>query len=77
MLPLLEEIHQLGIEADDLFEEELRGIQQGIQEYPEWMGADSGDPCVLESTATRCVLTWQWLSADSPVGFLKGPLLAK
>lgn len=70
MLPLLEEIYQLGVEPDDLFEHELQTIQSGIHSFPDWMGVESGDPCVLESAATLCVLAWQWLTAESPEAFI-------
>jgi len=71
MLPLLDEIHQFGIESDDLFEKALRDIHRGLQLYPDWMGALDGDPCVLEVVTSRCVLSWEWLCAESPIAFIR------
>jgi hypothetical protein len=39
----------------------LEEIEAGIASYPEWMGAEYGEPVELEKNATSCVLKWQWL----------------
>ncbi len=70
MLPLLEKIYKLRVEDDKLFEQEMLDIEFHINAYPDWMGAEHGE-CYLDSTATRCVLRWEWLAADSAGTFVK------
>ncbi len=70
MLPLLEKTYALGKEEDDLFEEAIFILEKGIKSYPEWMGAEYGDSCHLESTVTECLLRWRWLASNSALTFL-------
>ncbi len=64
LLPLLDGVYNLAIEADDFFEEELKEIRSGIAGYPEWMGAEHAE-CVLGPSTTTCFLRWEWLAASS------------
>ena len=61
MLGLIDDVYNL-VDAPDLFFEALDDIEGNISSYPEWMGAEYGDPCMLEQNATVCVLKWLWLS---------------
>ncbi|HDH53787.1 MAG TPA: hypothetical protein ENH24_04815, partial [Nitrospirae bacterium] len=70
MLPLLDKIYKLRLEEDKLFEEEMLDVEIQINEYPDWMGAEH-EECYLDSAATRCVLKWEWLAADSAETFVK------
>lgn len=38
----------------------MEDIESKIASYPEWMGAEYGEPCELGKNATRCVLKWSW-----------------
>jgi len=63
MLMLIEDVYE---EEDDpdLFMNALEEIDDQIGSYPEWMGAEHGEPCVLEEKLTQCVLKWLWLSLE-------------
>jgi len=62
MLTLMEDVYD-EVDDPDLFLKALEEIDDQIGSYPEWMGADYGDPCVLEEKLTQCVLKWLWLSS--------------
>jgi len=62
MLTLMEDVYD-EVDDPDLFLEALKEIDDQIGSYPEWMGADYGEPCVLEEKLTQCVLKWLWLSS--------------
>jgi hypothetical protein len=74
LLPLLDRVYSLHIEADEFFEEELKEIEYGIVGYPEWMGAEHAER-ILGPRTTACFLRWEWLAASSKkqpaTGFLK------
>jgi uncharacterized protein (DUF1697 family) len=70
MLPILDKIYRLGIEDDNLFEEELSTIDYHIKEYPEWMSADH-EGCYLHHAVTQCVLKWEWLASKSAMTFVE------
>ena len=74
MLPLIADVYGL-VDAPDLYFEALEEIEDNISLYPEWMGAEYGDPFELERKATRCVLKWLWLEAqhepDPGIGLLE------
>jgi len=70
MLPLLDKIYKLRVEEDKLFEKEILDIEFQINGYPDWMGAEH-EECYLDSAATRCVLKWEGLTADSAETFVK------
>jgi len=70
MLPLLKKIHEIGEEDDDVFEQALLGIERGIEDYPEWMGADQNG-CGLGAPTTECVLRWGWLTIGSAPDFVR------
>ena len=59
MLGLIDDVY-LSVDDPELFVEALENIEASISSYPEWMGAEYGEPCELEKYATRCVLKWLW-----------------
>jgi len=59
MLGLIDDVYP-SVDDPELFAEALESIEAGISSYPEWMGAEYGEPCELEKDATRCVLKWLW-----------------
>jgi hypothetical protein len=61
MLKQIDSVYDL-IDDPDLFTAAIDDIDDAIESYPEWMGADSGDGCELEDQTTQCVLKWLWLS---------------
>ncbi len=65
-----EETPEAPVLSDEKLIERWNGLWDEWHSFPDWMGADSGDPCVLESAATLCMLAWQWLTAESPVAFI-------
>ncbi|NUM37414.1 MAG: hypothetical protein HUU50_22970, partial [Candidatus Brocadiae bacterium] len=69
MWPYLEKIHKL-VEKDKIFEEALSEIEDGIDAYPEWMGANY-DSCSAGTEVTRCLIYWNWLHSKSVEDFLK------
>ncbi len=69
MLPLLDKICEMQVEAAELFEDALREIESGIIQYPEWMGAEYSD-CYADVAVTECMVKWAWLNADSVEMFL-------
>ncbi len=62
MLTIMEEVYD-EVNDPDLFHNALEEIDVQIGAYPEWMGAEHGEPCVLEEKMTQCVLKWLWLSS--------------
>ncbi|RZB36544.1 MAG: hypothetical protein SRB2_02040 [Desulfobacteraceae bacterium Eth-SRB2] len=62
MFTLMEDVYD-EVDDPDLFLKALEEIDEQIGSYPEWMGADDGEPCVLEEKLTQCVLKWLWLSS--------------
>ncbi len=70
ILPILDKIYKLGIEDDNMFEEELSTIDYHIKEYPEWMGAED-EGCYLNRAVTQCVLKWEWLASKSAATFVE------
>lgn len=69
MFPLIEEIFPAGVKDKDVFAEAIETIEQNIESYPEWMGADYEGLC-LEPVTTRCLLQWEWLVAGVVEVFL-------
>ena len=63
MLTLMEDVYD-EVGDPDLFLKALEEIDNQISSYPEWMGSDQGEPCVLEEKLTQCVLKWLWLSSQ-------------
>jgi len=63
MLTLMADVYD-EVDDPDLFLKALEEIDDQIGSYPEWMGADHGEPCVLEEKLTQCVLKWLWLSSQ-------------
>jgi hypothetical protein len=59
MLGLIDDVYE-SVDDPELFVEALESIEASISSYPEWMGAEYGEPCELEKYATRCVLKWLW-----------------
>ena len=59
MLGLIDDVYT-SVEDPDLFVETLEDIEARIASYPEWMGAEYGEPCELGKNATSCVLRWLW-----------------
>jgi len=59
ILGLIDDVYP-SVDDPELFEEALESIEASISSYPEWMGAEYGEPCELEKYATRCVLKWLW-----------------
>ena len=47
----------------ELFFEALADLDSRVGGYPEWMGAEHGDPCGLGPETTSCILRWLWLHA--------------
>ncbi|MBW1803955.1 MAG: hypothetical protein JRJ85_24880 [Deltaproteobacteria bacterium] len=63
MLVLVQDVFD-AVDDPDLFSKALEEIDDRIGSYPEWMGADHGEPCVLGEKLTQCVLMWKWLSSQ-------------
>ena len=59
MLGLIDDVYT-SVEDPYLFVETLEDIEARIASYPEWMGAEYGEPCELGKNATSCVLRWLW-----------------
>ncbi len=59
MLGLIDDVYP-SVGDPELFLEALESIEASISSYPEWMGAEYGEPCELEKYTTRCVLKWLW-----------------
>ncbi|MCE5328936.1 hypothetical protein LLG07_01165 [bacterium] len=64
LFAIINSIETLDNKDWDLFLDMLRNIEDGIKEYPEWIGADYSD-CVLGVFTTKCILKWEWLAANS------------
>jgi len=69
MLPLIDEIYAAGIDEDDIFIHAIEEIESNMDSYPEWM--PDPEEFYLEANATKCLLKWEFLAAESPVAFLK------
>ncbi|MBW1960887.1 MAG: hypothetical protein JRH18_12940 [Deltaproteobacteria bacterium] len=63
MLKLIEEVYS-EVDDADVFSKALEEIDTRIDMYPEWMGVEHGEPCILQENMTQCVLTWLWLSSQ-------------
>jgi hypothetical protein len=59
MLGLIDDVYK-SVEDPDLFVDALADVEESISSYPEWMGAEYGEPCELEKNASLCVLKWLW-----------------
>ncbi|MGD8445812.1 MAG: hypothetical protein PVI94_20100 [Desulfobacterales bacterium] len=59
MLSLIDDVYN-SVDDPDLFEAAIEDIEENIASYPEWMGAEYGDPTGLEKNVTLCVLNWLW-----------------
>jgi hypothetical protein len=57
MLPLIDHLYD-SVNQPDLFKDAIEEIADNIDQYPEWMGAEYGEPCVLGKNVTYCVLMW-------------------
>ncbi len=64
LLPLIDKTYSLNIMGEDCFWEALKDIDNGIDRYPEWMGAEYSE-CILGPAATNCILEWEWRVANS------------
>jgi hypothetical protein len=62
MLSMMDEVYET-VDDPGLFHHALGEINDQILSYPEWMGAEHGEPCTLEEKMTQCALTWLWLEA--------------
>ncbi len=60
MLGVIDDVYS-SVKDPNLFVGALEEIEASIASYPEWMGAEYGEPVELEKNATSCVLKWQWL----------------
>ena len=60
MLGLIDDVY-VSVGDPDLFFDLLEDIEASIASYPEWMGAEYGEPCELGISTTTCVLKWIWL----------------
>jgi hypothetical protein len=60
MLGVIDDAYS-SVKDPNLFVGALEKIEASIASYPEWMGAEYGEPVELEKNATSCVLKWQWL----------------
>jgi hypothetical protein len=63
MLLILDDIFD-EVDEPDLFMDAIQEIAHNIAQYPEWMGAEYGEPCALGENVTRCVLNWMWRAAE-------------
>ena len=63
MLDLIDDVYDL-VDSPDLFAEALDEINSSISFYPEWMGVEYDEECVLGKNATCCILKWLWLSSQ-------------
>ena len=61
MLGLIDDVYD-EVNDPDLFLNALQKMDDQINSYPEWMGVEYGEPCVLEESMTQCVLAWLWRS---------------
>lgn len=64
MLTIMDEVYD-EVNDPDLFYNALEEMDDQIRSYPEWMGVEHGEPCVLEEKMTQCVLKWLWLSSKN------------
>jgi len=62
MLKLIDDVYD-EVNDPDVFLNALQEMEDQIGLYPEWMGVEHGEPCVLEENMTQCVLKWQWRSS--------------
>jgi len=62
MEKMIDRVFDLADE-EGLFADALDDIDRAIRSYPEWMGADCGDGCMLEYHTSRCVMQWLWFSS--------------
>ncbi|MBW1817325.1 MAG: hypothetical protein JRJ60_09200 [Deltaproteobacteria bacterium] len=60
MLKLIDDVYE-EIGDPDLFFRALEEIDDRIDSYPEWMGLEHGEPCILGEKITLCILEWLWL----------------
>jgi hypothetical protein len=60
MLGLIDNVYS-SVKDPNLFVGALEEIEVSIASYPEWMGAEYGEPVELKKYATSCVLKWQWM----------------
>ncbi|HBM17130.1 MAG TPA: hypothetical protein DD381_12420 [Lentisphaeria bacterium] len=69
MLPLLNKVYDLKLIENNYFTDLLDEIKDGINEYPEWMGAEYSE-FVLEKKGLECILKWNWLKKNSIKDFI-------
>ncbi len=74
MLPVMDKVCD-EVNDPDLFHNALEEMDAQIGSYPEWMGVEHGEPCVLEEKMTQCVLKWLWLSSKN--GRERGQIFAE
>jgi len=63
MLNLIENVYT-EVNDPDLFLNALQKMEDQIGLYPEWMGVEHGEPCILEESMTQCILKWLWISSQ-------------
>lgn len=61
MLELIDEIFVL-VDEPELFRDAIEEIGDNINSYPEWMGVEDSDGCILEKQTSLCILRWAWLA---------------
>jgi hypothetical protein len=61
MLTLIDDVYE-SVKQPKLFFDAIDEIGEKIAQYPEWMGVEYADHCILGKNVTRCVLMWLWLS---------------
>ena len=69
MIPYLDSIYELGYEKSYFFEKFMMDIEDAIERYPEWMGAEDSEFCPGKNF-TQCLLTWKKLTSKSIKNFI-------
>ena len=69
ILPLLDRVYELEFEEKDFLLDILEEIKDGIDDFPEWMGAEYSD-FALDKYGAECILKWNWLNRESIRTFL-------
>ncbi len=69
ILPMLDKAFELKLEDKDFFLNLMKEIKNGIDSYPEWMGAEYSE-FEIEKSGAECFLKWNWLNRESINSFL-------
>lgn len=73
MIPLLEKAWNLELADTEFFTDIIKDTREGINSYPEWIGAEYSD-FVFGEHFSECLLTWAWLTKESIEEFVENSL---